>query len=172
MIRSLLQCILIPLDSKLRLPKYRINIPNIIPQITGGKRILIALKDSPLKARIKKMILMISKTTKSHVIPQLQRLVTQLDQPLIQLDSYLRLILIKKIRSNIRNSLDITILNTQRLFIVQMRFLYIMQLVVYPTDSYIQFRLKRMSLLTLLQYIYRSLYIVLLLVYFTQVEVC
>ena len=78
---------------------------------------------------------MISKATEGHVIPELERLVSKLDKSLIEFDGNLRLIFVEEIGGNVGNSLNITVLKGKSLLVVQMRFLNLVQLVVYPTNS-------------------------------------
>ena len=78
---------------------------------------------------------MISKATEGHVIPELERLVSKLDKSLIEFDGNLRLIFIEEIGGNVGNSLNITVLKGKSLLVVQMRFLNLVQLVIYSTNS-------------------------------------
>jgi len=82
-IRSVLESIFVALEGKVNLTQHGINIPNVVPQIRIGERIVLTFKQSSLKARVEKMVLMIGKTTQSHVVPQFQRLIPQLDESLV-----------------------------------------------------------------------------------------
>jgi hypothetical protein len=41
------------------------------------------MNDGSFKARVEEMVLMVGKAAQSHIIPNLWRLVTEFDQPLI-----------------------------------------------------------------------------------------
>jgi len=57
------------------------------------------------------MVLMVSEAAQGHIIPYLGGLVAEFDQPLIQLECYLRLFLVEAVGCDVGHCFDVTILH-------------------------------------------------------------
>lgn len=73
------------LNGEFQLPENGINIPDIIPNITVNDGIILPLQNSPLKTIVIQVVLMVSETAQTHIVPDLGRLVSEFDQSLVQL---------------------------------------------------------------------------------------
>lgn len=152
------------------IPQGNINRAHIVPNITQYICVFFGSLKCSFDAVIENFVLPCCETAEGDIVPNLGRVIPQLDKPLVQLERNLALILVVVIGCDVGHGFDITVLQSQSLKILSLRLFKPAEVVIEPPHLNIELRLVFVHLGGLSQYRQRFLYIVLLAIDAAQVQ--